>query len=206
MIIALEGMDCVGKTTQAQLLVERLKSMGYRSALLSFPRKGTDIGDAIYKRLFQLPCAGDERAALKYTLELLFEADRYDAEPQIRQMLKDCDFLVFDRFSLSGAVYAEAIGVDAGWRRALSRFRSIEPDVTVVLDMPVKEGTKRRPTGRDRYEMNLMLQEHIRWLYLKAAEENGYPVVDACGKIIEVHERIWQAIADRIAPVLHNAA
>ena len=96
MIIALEGMDCTGKTTQSELLVERLTKAGFKAHAMSFPRKETDIGKAIYKRFFDLGIASRSKKVDRYALELLLEADRYEAQQKIGEFLRciRCWFLI----------------------------------------------------------------------------------------------------------------
>lgn len=195
MIIALEGMDCTGKTTQSELLVERLTKAGFKAHVMSFPRKETDIGKVIYKRFFDLGIASRSKKVDRYALELLLEADRYEAQQKIGELLEMYQVLVLDRYVLSGLVYAMASGVDLEWRLGLRRFLTYEPDLTIVLDMPAEEGMKRRPLGRDGYEADLAFQNRVRSTYLAMAKMHEYPVIHACGTVPEVHAEIWKHVS-----------
>jgi thymidylate kinase len=82
--VAIEAMDAAGKQTQSKLLAEKLGAL-----LISFPRYGTAIGQAIRahleQRWFVQPVPGASYMDFVNTDPLvrqaLFTLDRYDAAP-----------------------------------------------------------------------------------------------------------------------------
>src|SRR3989344_7282631 len=83
--IVIEGTDGSGKATQTGLLVERLKAIGRKVAMVDFPRYGNPSGYFIEKYLNagygDMSEIGPEKASLFYAL------DRFDASPDIRSWL-----------------------------------------------------------------------------------------------------------------------
>ncbi|XP_062355194.1 thymidylate kinase isoform X4 [Cinclus cinclus] len=65
-LIALEGVDRAGKSTQGRRLVEALRQAGHRADLLRFPDRTTEIGQLISSYL------GREKNLEDHTIHLLF--------------------------------------------------------------------------------------------------------------------------------------
>jgi len=90
-LIVFEGCDRSGKTTQVQRLVERLNSQGKASRMMRFPDRTTGIGKVINS---YLTCSEelDDRA-----IHLLFSANRWEQEKEIRSSLAEGTNILIDR-------------------------------------------------------------------------------------------------------------
>ena len=148
--IALEGIDGTGKSTQCRLLAQWLRERGYAVTECADPG-GTSLGDKLRAVLL------DERQAMSMRSEvLLFMASRAElVECVIGPALKSGDYLVTDRFLLSNVVYqGRAGGLDPEelWRLGLFATGGIQPDLSIVLDLPVDLSAARRKERADRVE------------------------------------------------------
>jgi dTMP kinase len=105
-LIALEGIDGTGKTTQVSLLCERLNARGIRSETLSFPQYDTFfgklVGDLMRGDLGNLTDASPYLIALPYAL------DRLKATKKIQAMLADGVTLICNRYTGSNAAFQAA--------------------------------------------------------------------------------------------------
>lgn len=178
MIVAIEGIDGSGKTTQAELLA---MAMGWE--LMHFPTKDTLLGKAIASYL-----AGEEELS-PAAAQLLFAADRYQATGKILELAPRG--LVIDRYILSGLAYGAALGLDTDWLAALQKYLP-QPDVTIILDVPVITALN-RIGGRDIYENDGFLRK-VHSAYLLLSRELGAVVIDGTKPVAEVHECILQAV------------
>jgi dTMP kinase len=70
LLIAFEGIDCSGKSTQAKLLNEKLEN----SVLMSFPNKDTSLGKYIQKIIKQEV----EYPSSQQAVHMLFTANRWE--------------------------------------------------------------------------------------------------------------------------------
>lgn len=176
--IALESIDAGGKHTQSKLLAEKLNAL-----LISFPRDETEIGKLIRAKLkgewyaarstvFRpgMSTAYMDAQADAIVLQALFTFDRYDAAPEIVDALDSGKNVVADRYWGSGLVYGESDGLDRGMLERVHEYLP-QPDVWVLLDVPVEESFRRRPARGDVYESNYKKLEWIRQRYLKFFEE-----------------------------------
>jgi len=184
--ITFEGGEGTGKSTQANLLAERLKALGIGVQLTREP--GGSVGAEIMRYVLlsgaAKPLGPDAEA-------LLFAAARNDhLDTLIRPTLRRGGWVICDRFADSTRVYQGALGqVDPRAIRALERIvvGETKPDLTFVLDVPAEEGLKRATARRgednaDRFEGEAIeFHKKLRdaFLALAAKEPARCVVIDA---------------------------
>jgi dTMP kinase len=194
-LVALEGGEGAGKSTQAARLAERL------DAVLTLEPGGTAIGDAV-RRLLLDPAGGPVDAR---TEALLFAADRAAHVAQvIEPALAAGRSVVSDRYVESSLAYqAFGRGLPLDEVRALSAFATggRRADVVVVLDVDPALGAERRGRPPDRMEAEgASFHARVRagFAELAAAEPDRIALVDASGDVGEVARRVWAAVEERI--------
>ena len=203
--ITLEGIDGTGKSTQVELLAERLREAGYEVVALREPG-GTPISEKI--RALLLDCANAEMA--DECELLLYEASRAQlVRERIEPALARGAVVVCDRYYDSTHAYqAAGRGLSAELVERANRLGScgLVPALTVVLDMePAAAYARATATSADRLEAaGLAFQERVRadYLALAKAEPVRFAVVSAAGSRDEVAGRIDAALA----PVLPRLA
>ena len=144
-IIAIEGVDAVGKQTQSLLLQGWIKDQGFKVASLSFPDYETPIGREI--RAF-LAGRRNFQAEVRH---MLFAANRWEKISQIKELQKENEALVVNRYTESNLVYGAAHGLRLEWLVALEEGIP-KSNLVIVLDAPSKSLTSRRPGVKDSYE------------------------------------------------------
>ena len=147
--LVLEGIDGCGKTTQIQHLRQWLPSSGLmpEGAELVVTREpgGTELGRALRELLLHPPGA----AAPCSTAELLlYAADRAQhVQEQIRPALEAGHWVLSDRFSGSTAAYqgyGRGLSLPLIEQLSLIACRGLQPDLTLLLDVPLAESLRRR--------------------------------------------------------------
>lgn len=147
--LVLEGIDGCGKTTQIERLRHWLPCSGLmpEGAELLVTREpgGTDLGQALRRLLLHPP--GD--AAPCSTAELLlYAADRAQhVQHCIVPALEAGHWVLSDRFSGSTAAYqgyGRGLSLDLIEQLGLIACRGLQPDLTVLLDLPLQESLRRR--------------------------------------------------------------
>lgn len=225
MFITLEGGEGAGKTTQAASLAARLRTAGYPVRLTREPG-GTPLGAAIRALLLHpdesrraLGGAGllasavaDETAEpmLPLTELLLLGADRAQHVALMREWLANGEVVICDRYADATRAYQGAgRGLDAGTIATLERIATggLTPDLTLLFDLPVEEGQRRRQRARETGgEWNRLdreavaFHERVRegYLALAAAEPSRWVVLDATLPADALGERVWSAVAARL--------
>ena len=182
--ITFEGPEGAGKSTQVRLLAERLRSEGHEVVVTREPG-GTPTGERIRAILLD---PGSEQLA-RETEALLHSAARAQHIADVIQpALKRGAIVISDRFKDSTLAYQGAgRGLDVRKLAAIQAFatRSIEPDLTILLDLPVEIGLARRlgePGTTNRMDAeSSAFHAKVRQAFLEMAraEPDRWIVVDA---------------------------
>ena len=196
MFISLEGVDGSGKSTQARLLVEALAG---DTVAIREPG-GTEAAERIRELL------ADPTVELEPLAELmLFLAARADlTERVIRPALEAGRHVVADRFSDSSVAYqgsARELGVGEVIGLCETATDGLWPDLTLLLRIEPETGLG-RAAGDDRFEQEgLALQQAVATAYEEIAviASDRITVVDATGSVEEVHERVMEAVRERVS-------
>jgi dTMP kinase len=149
--VSLDGLDGTGKSTQCRLLVEWLAAQKVPVTACTDPG-GTELG----KELRKLLLFGREHHIATKTEAMLFMASRAQlVEEVIRPALERGDVVVSDRFLLANVVYqGHAGGLNPADLWTVGHFVTggVEPDLTLVLDLPPDVAVARRNREADRME------------------------------------------------------
>jgi dTMP kinase len=202
-LIAFEGGDGAGKSTQARLLGEWLRNEEGHDVLLTREPGATSLGVRLRELLLSADHSVDPR-----TEALLFAADRADhVAAQVRPAMERGEIVVTDRYIDSSIAYQGAgRDLDAEDIANLSRWATdgLAPDLTVLLDIPSEFARVRRAndagrTGEDRLEaLSAEFHERVRarFLELARAEPARYLVIDATLPREEIQDQIRARVRD----------
>jgi len=190
MLIAFEGIDGSGKTTQAKKLYDYLKQRGYEVSLYREPG-GTKVGETLREILLKEDL--DERTEL-----LLFEASRSKlVEEKIIPELREGKVVILDRFTLSTIAYqGYGRGLEVNFIKELNEFatRGVKPDVILILDVPVEVALKRLKE-KNRFEDKDFLEKVRRGFLELAKEERNAVIIEAVRGEEEVFEEVLKALS-----------
>lgn len=201
--ITLEGGEGAGKSTQIALLKEALQAKGL-DVLVTREPGGTPGGEDIRNLLVK----GDTHRWEPLTEALLNYSARHEhLEKVILPALDQGTWVLCDRFSDSTMAYQ---GYGHSMNREIIRrlhrlvVGDFYPNLTLIMDMPVKEGLNRaasRGEGEDRYErMGLDFHNRLRDGFLEIAKKDPgrCAIVDATGDIGTVAMVINAEVADHL--------
>ena len=181
MIITLEGVDRSGKSTQAAMLVERMRGQGYETRLFKFPDYSTPTGRLIsgYLKSGQ----GDPK-----TLHALMAENRRERLGDIRWAMSEAHILVMDRYVESNMAYGLANGLDRGWLAGLDEGMP-KSDAVILLYMDAAESFGRRGDG-DSFESDHSFMEQLAEAYRREAQAGRWYVVPGGFDPTTVHNAV----------------
>jgi dTMP kinase len=203
MFITFEGSDGSGKSSQHALLVDFLKMQGY-PVLATREPGGTPIGEQVRLILSDL----DNTAMHPRSEILLFQASRAQlVEQVIRPHLADGGVVVCDRYADSTMAY-QGYGyqlVPLDLLASIVQFATggLKPDLTLLLDLDVKEGLQRRARGGDWNRLDaydLAFYQRVRQGYqeMAHAEPGRWTIIDAGQPLDQVQESIRAVVLERL--------
>ena len=203
MFITLEGPEGSGKSSQMPALAEFLQTAGYEVVLTREPG-GTVVGDQIRDVLMKM----ENVAIVPRTEILLFLAARAQhVEELIRPALAEGKVVLCDRYGDSTLAY-QGYGhrTDLETLRLLLNFATggLTPDLTLLLDVPVREGMARK--RKNDAEWNRLdayaeaFHERVRqgYLALAADDPERWQVIDASLEKAKVQEAMRTVVIKRL--------
>ena len=143
-LIALEGIDGTGKSTQCRLLVDYLKSRGFDVVSLREPTNGV-WGQKIRKVLTE----GRGDLAPEEELQYFINDRKDDVEWNIAPSLALGKVVVIDRYYYSTAAYQGALGFDPKKIIEDNEAFAPRPDIVFIVQGSLDESFKRIEQGRD---------------------------------------------------------
>ena len=198
-LIAFEGVEGAGKSTQVELLRQALEKAGHRVVTTREPG-GTQVGERVRSILLDPASSLVPRAEA-----LLFAAARAQlVEQVIRPALERGELVLCDRYLDSSLVYQGAArGLGAEAVAAVNRFATgvLLPDLAVLLRLDPAEGLARGRGRRDRIEgQDLHFHRRVArgFLDLAAAEPERFAVIDAAPPPDQVAAEVLAAVLHRL--------
>jgi dTMP kinase len=207
-LIAIEGTDGVGRSTQIQLLREWLEVKGYGVVETGWTRS------PLMQPTIEL--AKSSNTLNKLTFVLLYATDFADRlEKEIIPALKAGFVVLSDRYIFTALARAGVRGVDRQWLRNLYGF-AIAPHMVFYLNTDVKTliGRVLASRGMDFWESGMDLkhgddiydsfrayQSRLLREYASMADEFDFRVVDARRPIDRIQEELRRQVAAFLEPV-----
>jgi len=176
--VTFEGIEGCGKTTQARLLFEELLDRGFEVILTREPG-GTPTAEEIRNLLL----TEREENFPPLAEVFLYEAARaFHVENLIKPALSRGSIVICDRFTDSTLAYQGfGRGISVEFLKNLNEKATggLKPNLTFLLDVPVKEAFKRlKGKELDRLESeNLSFHERVREGFLTIAKEEPERIV-----------------------------
>lgn len=200
-LIAFEGVEGAGKSTQLELLRQTLEKAGHRVVSTREPG-GTTVGEQIRSILLDRGSTLDPRAEA-----LLFAAARAQlVEQVIRPALERGETVLCDRYLHSSLAYqgvARGLGVEPV--AAVNAFATggLLPDLVVLLAVDPAEGLDRVRGALDRIEdQDLEFHQQVErgFMELAAADPVRFLVVDAARPAEQVAAEVRAVVLAILEP------
>ncbi len=202
--IVFEGIDGSGKSTQAKLLSEKLKTTGYKVHSTFEPTDGP-VGSMI-RNIFKGRIEADHR-----TIAALFVADRLDhllnKTNGILMKLEEGYTIVCDRYYFSSYAY-HGVYMDMNWVIEANSLSAglLRPDLTVFIDVPPEICMQRLNENRNTTELYETLENlaSVRAKYLEAfnklSREEKVFITDGNRTPEAIFNDIWHEIEKMVQP------
>jgi dTMP kinase len=180
--ICIEGLDGCGKTTQAKLLVKKMRK-SHNAVYTTEPSRGK-IGAFIRKS-----CLYGEKRLSSVAEALLFAADRLEhVENEVLPALRQGRLVVSDRYVYSSLAYQGAAGLSLEWIEKINEH-ALRPDFAIFIDVDPKIVMQRLKPNKSVME-NLATQRKVREVYLKYVAKGELTRIDGDKPKKEVAEAL----------------
>ncbi|MGE4651373.1 MAG: dTMP kinase [Myxococcota bacterium] len=191
LLVALEGLDGCGKSTQLVGLGEALRAAGVAPLLTREPT------DGVHGRRIREMARSGEPVPTADELRWFVDDRAEHVAQSIAPALAEGRLVITDRYFLSTVAYQGARGLD--WRELLSESeaRFPAPDLALYLEVPVELGLARvRARGgvaEPVFERADYLEEVAK--IFRAIERPYFQRIDASRSQREVQAELWEQLA-----------
>jgi len=198
LFLVIEGIDGVGKTTQAKKLVEFLKSKKIKAEYTTEPTHWSSYGKKLRESFF-----APERLSVEEEFRLFLEDRKEHIAKEVLPLIEQETIVVCDRYYFSSAAYQGSRGLD--WKYILEENMKVvpPPDITFLIDIPVEKAIDRISNGRAGKINTFEKRENlikVRKIYHKIAQEFSdlIVVIDGTDNIEAVHELIIKNLKPKL--------
>jgi len=218
-LIVIDGTDGSGKTTQINLLIEKLKSDGFKVKTIHFPKYdnffGGFIGHCLTEQYYNFINVHPK------IVSVLYAADRWESSKEIKNWMDKGYTVVLDRYVSAAQIHQGGMIKNVKKREAFIKwldemeykvFKIPRADITIYLSLPfeisqklIKERNKKAVRAyagnkKDVHEVSLEYQKNSResalWL---SKTQKKFIKVDCAqkGTILSreaIHEMVYKEV------------
>jgi dUTP pyrophosphatase len=186
-LIVLYGINNLGKSTQAKLLVTRLKANGYQAEYLKYPIYELNPSGQILNDYLRL---GNTLQLTPREVQIIYALNRDQYQEEIIKKLKSGVNLIAEDYKGTGIAWGLGAGVEEKFLKQINSHL-LDEDLVFLFD---GERFREAIENGHRHENNEDLINKVRWAHLKLREEYGWLKINANLTIEEIHEQLWKRV------------
>ena len=190
-LIVLYGINNLGKSTQAKLLVEKLKSEGLKAEYLKYPIYDLSPSGEILNDYLR---EGNFYDLSSREAQVIYALNRTQYQDILIEKLKTGINIIAEDYKGTGIAWGLGAGVSEVFLKSINSHL-IDEDLVFLFDgerfMEAMEKTHKHETNND-------LTTKVRWAHLKLKEEYGWIKINANLSIEEIHNIIWEKVSSFI--------
>lgn len=140
MFITLYGINNIGKTTQAKRLIRKLHECGKNAVYVKYPVYNSKPSGVFLDHVLR---SGKMQDFFEEELQMWFTLNRYQFEPQLKELLKNDGWVVAEDYTGTGIAWGVAKGASLEWLENINKYL-LKEDLAILIDgkrnMNAKEG------------------------------------------------------------------
>lgn len=196
MFIVFEGLDGCGKTTQIELLENKLKENGYKNIKLIREPGSTKVSEEIRKILLYNKLTDIQR------LFLFLASRNIVTNEQIIPSIKNGDIVICDRYAPSTLAYQgygkRVADIELVHKMNNLACEQVHPDLVIFIDVPVEECMKRIDIEDEMEKSAIPVYEKIYKGYKQLSKNLNWITIDGTQGIEEISNKIFNIIKAKL--------
>ncbi|MCK5332723.1 hypothetical protein KAJ41_02565 [Candidatus Parcubacteria bacterium] len=189
--IVLYGINNLGKTTQAKMLVDYLNKKNVKAEYLKYPIYDQEPAGKLINEYLR---GGNPNNLSPRELQLLHYTDRIAFEPILKSKLNSGVNIIAEDYFGTAVAWGVGAGVDKAFLEYLYSFVYKE-DLVILFD---GERFSDSIEKNHKHENDSVLIEKVRHVHLELAEKHNWKKIDANQTIDEIHCNILKIIDEII--------
>lgn len=189
-LIVFYGINNLGKSTQAKLLVEKLQSHNLTAEYLKYPLYDlSPAGPLLNAYLRQ----GNPFKLSPREAQLLYALNRWQYQTELQARLQSGEWLVAEDYTGTGIAWGLGAGVDKDFLLQINNGLLIE-DLAILF-----QGQRFLGAVEDghRHENDNELTNAVNLAHQKLGKNYGWQNINANGSIEAIAQEIWQIVSQK---------
>ena len=186
-LIVIYGVNNLGKSTQAKLLVDNLKQKGIKAEYLKYPVYNINPSGEILNDYLR---GGNFYNLSPKEAQIIYALNRTQYQEELIQKLKSGINIIAEDYSGTGICWGLGAGVSETFLKLINSHL-IKEDLVFLFD---GERFEKAIEKNHKHEINNDLTNKVRWAHLKLKEEFGWIKINANLTIEEIEEIIWNKV------------
>jgi thymidylate kinase len=189
-LIVLYGVNNLGKSTQAKIMVDRLSEKSLSAAYLKYPIYDLEPSGSLINEYLR---HGNPRKFSSREFQIMMVMNRTQYDSELRDRLAAGEWIVAEDYIGTGIAWGMGAGVDKIFLEKLNQHL-IGEDVGLLFDgkrfMQAQEKNHQHETDDD-------LTEKVRQTHQELAKDYSWPIVEANGTIEDVSAVVWRILTKK---------
>jgi thymidylate kinase len=186
-LIALYGINNLGKSTQAKRLVERLAQEGKQAYYLKYPLYNLAPSGPLINSYLR---NGNPHGLSPRESQIIYVMNRTQYDAALRARLASGEWIVVEDYVGTGVAWGVGTGVDEAFLQELNNHL-LHEDLSLFMD------GERFLDGKEeghKHESDDALMAKVRETHQELATKQGWFMINANQSRDEVHEDIWKHV------------
>lgn len=188
-LIVLYGINNLGKSTQAKLLVEKMNESGHKAKYLKYPVYDLTPSGPILNNYLR---EGNTNNLSPREAQIIYVLNRTQYEPILKQKLAQGINIIAEDYIGTGIAWGMGAGVDKKFLIDLNKHLPKESLVFYFSGNRFVEATEKN----HRHETNNELLEKVKLAHDELAQDYNWKIINANLSIKNIHEKLWQITQD----------
>lgn len=186
--ITFYGINNIGKSTHARILVDRLKKEGYEPVYLKFPIYDLEPSGPYLNKILR-----DETQKIsEEELQLWFTINRHQFEPELKKMLMEGKTVIAEDYIGTGLAWGMAKGADEEWLENINKYL-LRSDLAILID---GEREKMAIEKGHIHETNDVLMRRSRETHLYIANKYAWHLIKLQQRKEDTAKLVWETVTE----------
>lgn len=188
-LIVIYGINNIGKSTQAKLLLEKFKQAGVEAEYLKYPiydlaPTGKILNDYLRK--------GNPDNLTPRENQIINAMNRTQFEPVLKEKLNQGIHIIAENYLGTGIAWGAGAGVNLEFLKKINSRLKKEDLAFFFHGKRFKDSIEKG----HQHETNEELIQKVQAAYLSLAKKNSWEMIDANKSREKIHEKLWKRIQD----------
>lgn len=185
--IVLYGINNLGKSTQARMLVERLKFNNFPAIYLKYPIYDLDPSGIILNNYLR---KNNTYNLSSREAQIIYALNRFQFQAWLIKQLDKGMTVIAEDYVGTGIAWGLGSSLDEKFLKKINNGL-IKEDLAFLFD---GERFREAQEKNHRHESNDDLTNKVRWAHLKLKEEYKWLKINANDSITSIHDKLWHEV------------